>query len=177
MPSFMGGAAEKPVRELVKEMDDETRRARLHAAAARVQEAEWEDEIPAAVHRDPEEMFAILDKSETGSITLSDWLEAGLDEAVFNQIDTDRSGTIEFSELVFAADEDTFTDFSAVMCMPAMPDMPAMPEMPSFMGGAAEKPVRELVKEMDDETRRARLHAAAARVQEAEWEDEIPAAV
>ena len=104
MPSFMG-AESPPIRELVKEMDEETRRTRclvataagqwltrvcgplhrLHEASARVQEAEWEAEIPAAVQRDLEEMFAILDKSDTGSITLSDWTEAGLDEAVFNQ--------------------------------------------------------------------------------------------
>ena len=34
--------------------------------------------------------------------------------------------------------------------------MPTMPGIPSFM--SAEKPVRELVRDMDDETRRTRLH-------------------
>ena len=58
---------------------------RLHAAADRIQKAEWENEIPAEVHKDLETIFSIVDTTGNGKLSKEEWLAAGLQEEVFNQ--------------------------------------------------------------------------------------------
>merc|ERR1740130_927917 len=137
MPDLPGFEKSTPCEEVAK-MDEDARKARLKTAADTIQAAKWEKEIPAEIKVELEMIFAILDGDKTGKISLEEWKKAGLEEDVFNQVD--KSGTITFDTLIFAADEDTFGDsfgsafggFSMPsMSMPEMPDikMPDMPEM------------------------------------------------
>ena len=84
MPKMPG---QKSAKEKVADMDDETKTKELLAASERVQNAEWEDEIPVPVAQDLEMMFAILDKDGIGAITLSTWTSEGLKEDAFYKID------------------------------------------------------------------------------------------
>ena len=65
------------------EETDEQRKARLLAAAERIQTAEWESEIPAQVHKDLNTVFEIVDTAKNGKLSLEEWTTAGLQEDVF----------------------------------------------------------------------------------------------
>merc|ERR1712216_885463 len=159
-----------------QEETEEEKRARLHAAADRVQQAEWEGEIPSAVHKDLETIFSIVDTAGNGKLSKEEWVAAGLAEEVFAQIDRDGSGDIDFNELAFAADEDMFGDFGSAFSgglggisnmgsglMDGMKDVggSAMGSMKD-VGGSAMSVVPG--QEETEEEKRARLHAAADRV-------------
>ena len=91
------------------------------------------------------------------------------------RVDKDKSNTITFDELVFAADEDTmgFGGFG-MPSMPSMPEvpggMPGMPGMPGFGGSNA----REEVDKMSEEQRQVRqtsTHVGVISSADFDWTD------